>query len=373
MNDDFEDRIAAALNAQVDQELGERRTPPPFETPARRTARRRPPRAPWMLPLVAAASVVAVVAGSVGVTQLVADDGPASHPSPLVSGSISQSAAPSAGPSSASTAKPSSAAPSTPRSTPSRSTPDPSHVSRPPGRTVVLGDADVYLPVGWEARDIEAYSPPGSSSIYPGWCLTPKTTPVRPDKCPVRLVTISTVTNDVDVDIEGGLSANPHYCFPQEKSVSEQYGDRTLGGRAADWRRWEYVCKTGQRWTIEQYVVPTLKGYVLFSAEAGAAVHDALTAIAAHSSLPQQAAPVRLMDRGVVRSRRVVPDGTGDVEIELDRVIRTVDGDVNHNPATYEYRVPANVVQATKAMPKVGDVVTVFSNGRRVTAVYAYG
>jgi hypothetical protein len=323
-----------------------------------------------MLPLVAAASVVAVVAGSVGASQLLADDGPAAHPSPVVSGSRTPSPSPSAVPPSV----PPSTATRTSRAV-NRSTtgsPPPSHAKsvRPTGRAVTLGAATINLPVGWVARDLRQYYQ-GGSPVFVGWCLTAASTAVVANQCPLRLYAVDPHGNPLDVDLEGGLAANPEYCGQGASAVQEQYGDRSFGGRAADWRLWVQHCRaSGLTWHIEQYVVPTVPGYILFSDHADAAVHAGMNHIVASSVLPPQTATVRLADRGYVRSIERLSGSR--VRITLDRIVQLWGGKVsNVNPATYPYTVPAAVWRdGTRNRPiKVGSLVIVQSDGTRVRAI----
>jgi hypothetical protein len=72
---DIESRIRDLLNESVDAELGARRPAPPFDPRRADTRARR--WAPWVMPLVAAAGVAAVVGGTVAVAHLASDHRPA--------------------------------------------------------------------------------------------------------------------------------------------------------------------------------------------------------------------------------------------------------------------------------------------------------
>lgn len=367
---DLEERLSKALNAHVDSELGERRPAPPFQ-PARMSRRRR---APWLYPLAAAACVAAVVGGGVVIGRLAADHGaPATRPT--VSRSVSPSLSPTSTPSPTAPV-PSPAARTSPpvtRSTTGSAPPSHPKSVRPTGHAVTLGAATIDLPVGWVARDLGRYYPGPGVPVFPGWCLTPASTPIVKYGCPLSLFAVDPHGNPLDVDLEGGLSANPEYCGQTPSTVQEQYGDRSFGGRAADWRQWTTHCTaTGVIWHIEQYVVATGPAYILFSDHADATVHDAMTHIAARSTLPAQTAPVRLADQGYVRSI----DVTGSqVRITLDRIVQLWNRVVNVNPATYAYTIPRSVWRdSTRNQPiKVGTRVIVQSDGTRVRSLYPVG
>ena len=72
---DIESRIRDLLNESVDAELGPRRPAPPFGP--RLADKRRRRWAPWTMPLIAAASVAALVSGTVAVAHLASDHRPA--------------------------------------------------------------------------------------------------------------------------------------------------------------------------------------------------------------------------------------------------------------------------------------------------------
>lgn len=101
----------------------------------------------------------------------------------------------------------------------------------------------------------------------------------------------------------------------------------------------------------------------MFSERADSAVQDAMTSIAAKSTLPGATAALRYMDRGYLRSSTVTADG---VQITLDRAIDAVGGIVNDDPQTYEYVIPQALFDA--AGVQVGDVVTLDTDGSVVTS-----
>lgn len=154
---DVEQRIRQLLNESVDARLGPRRPAPLFEP--RRVERLRR-FGPWAAPLVAVASVAAVVAGTVGVSQ-VASSGhhvqpgssvPALTPTPATPTGAPTSAA--TGPSTAPTGSPTSAPPTSPKtddsSSPARASSTPPSSSTPgppsPGSSAVVVDGLHLVP-----------------------------------------------------------------------------------------------------------------------------------------------------------------------------------------------------------------------------------
>lgn len=336
MNDDFESRFARVLNEQVDVRLGPRQAAPPFDPARPLPVEGTPRRGPWLLPLIAAAVVAGVVGATVTATHLLSDGRPVDPATRL--------------PSTTSTTK-----------------------SATGIHTVSLGAARISLPAGWLARDLQRYADPGGSFALPGWCLTPAGVPVssKPDACPVVLLAGGN-TQSLDVDIEGGLTANPEYCFQGTKldGHTEQTGDKQFGGRSADWRHWTIACKGGSTYDIEQYVVATGPAYILYSQHSDRRYHPALTEIAANSTLPAQRLPVRLMDRGIVRELTRTSDG---YRLRLDRIIEGVDNALNENPATYDYVVPTSIIDRPQnnGPIRVGSTVSLWTDGHVVTELYS--
>jgi hypothetical protein len=330
---DFDTKIKNLLNEHVDERTGPRRAAPAFDPsrtadPSARSRSRG--RSPWLFPLVAAAAVIAVAAGTVGVSRLAADnhDGPANSPT--------------------------------------SSAPAPIKKSGP-----VLAGASIALPKGWVARPYERYLPPPVEGQLadpdPGWCLTPATTPVKIGGCPVWFRQFRlTHQNLMNVDSRGGSNGNPaQVCVPGHVTHStDQVGEPTFGGRAAEYRRWTYDCSSGKPFLAEQYVVPTLPAYVLLSEAASPAVHRAMSEIAAASSLPPATSGLRLSDFGYVRQIKVVATG---IRITLDRVA-DVQKIRNTDPATYDYVVP-NAVYA-QAHLTIGGLAFLATDGKKVVDLY---
>jgi hypothetical protein len=353
--DNFEKDLERMLGQTIDAKLGTRRQPPVFvpQPRARQGAR------PWLIPLAAAACVVAVAVGTVGATRVLSEHRhvqPAS-PSPTVS-------APA--PSSTTSSSPS------PTVSPSASRSSGNNLPAAP-TTVTLGGAMLQLPPTWVARDYQEYLPANTSTLgFQAWCLTPAGLPASTDRyaCPLEFSTIAAgaATNAVNVDIESGYSSDPHYCDNGAYlSSTTQSSDVDFGGRPSDHRRWVHTCHNGDIYQVEQYVVASGPGFVLLSEKADGDISAAMAGIVAHATLPAQTSDVRYYDHGYVQS---VTPVTGGIRISVDRVVPATSGIVNNNPATYDYVIPAAVL-SKNTPPRVGSLVTVFTDGSQVTSFYA--
>jgi hypothetical protein len=306
----------------------------------------------WMIGTVA----IAMLAGCTTAHHLAASDRSSTSSSPAPSALATSPAHSSAPVHQASPTKPA----QTPVTHPS-----PTHSSAT--YLVALGGARISLPTGWVARDYHEYLvPPSGTLAAQQWCITPASLPARtkPGSCPLTLGTIPPNGNPVDVDTQGGWSSNPEYCGQSPSTESEQSGDRDFGGRMADWRSWQIKCATGKQWNIEQDVVATGPGFILFSDQVDAAVHDTMSEIIANSTLPAQSLPVRFDDYGYIRSAVATSSG---VRIALDRVVRGYPNR-NVNPQTYTYVIPTNLYNAAHA--HVGSLAALYSNGRTISEFY---
>jgi hypothetical protein len=167
-------------------------------------------------------------------------------------------------------------------------------------------------------------------------------------------------------EVAGGFNGNPPQpCggAPQYLSTHETTGDRGFGGRVADYRRWDFTCRTVRYHSWEQYVVATVPAFVLYSSTADqATAHDGMTLIAEHSALPTQTAPLRLLDRGYIRS--ITRSGSLDT-LAIDRTAG--DPPVNNNPTTYRYELPDNLL--AHAGLHIGELIDIRTDGDHVTAV----
>jgi hypothetical protein len=376
---DFDDTLKQLLNERVDAQLGSRRSAPAFDPDAVRPSRGLSTGKPagagsrgvrsWVAPLLAAACVVAVAGGTVGASQLLSHR--RSTP-PATSAPVPQPTASDSSPSAISSAPTS---PSAQRSGKSGSSSSSGGMVSAPGFTTVnLGGATIAIPAGWQARDYAQYLPSGSSSIAAKkWCLTPSSQQVSttPGACPVEFSEIAAKAagNAIDVDTEGGFSSNPEYCAPGDQNVANVHStDTTFGGRAADSRRWHLGCRSGKSFDIEQYVVATGPGFILFYEHADDAMHATMAQIAARSTLPAATDAVRYYDHGYVRAIRQV---TGGYQVSVDRVVPEGSSIVNNNPATYDYLIPAALYVDSKLPLTIGELITVNTDGTQVTMFYA--
>jgi hypothetical protein len=88
-----------------------------------------------------------------------------------------------------------------------------------------------------------------------------------------------------------------------------RYGYRTFGGRAADYRRWHYACRSGRSYDFAQYVVATKPAYVLFANRATPRMRAMMGMLAANSLLPPRRAPLPYEVLGSIESRSHQRDG----------------------------------------------------------------
>jgi hypothetical protein len=349
---DLETRVSQALEATVSTINEDTVTPLSVATRQLSSALDRPrlqrPSAQWALPLIAAAVVIAVIAGTLLTVRSLSSrpEQPAIRPSPSA---------------------PTTAIAPPPVTTPTPTADDhPSASASPPTtKTLSLGGAQLSgIPADWQATLI--------ADATKMWCFTlnGQAMPTDSSRC---LMVFSSVGGEdgLSVDTTGGQISNPEWCGQTKSDVTLQdYGDRLFGGRAADYRRWLWACPDGSSWAIEQYVVDNNPGFILFSDRSDATVHNAMTDIAASSKLPAARSQLRLSDFGILRS--ITPDAHG-YHVTLDRVIQGYPGLINNNPATYAYDVPNSVITASRATPEVGRLVTICTDGTIVTSYHDEG
>lgn len=315
----------------------------------------------WTLPLAAAAAALLMVSGVAMLNSTSQGTGQAS-PSPASSETPrSTSPAPT-------TASPSPASSKTPRSTSHAPTTAPPPPAIGLTHRVVLGTATLSIPRGWIARTL---LPSGG---WPTWCLEPSTTPLTSATCLVifREVPTSWTGQALDPTTAGGWEGNSQYCGVGDASGRQpgllDYGDRTFGVRPADYRRWQYNCASGTI-RVEQYVVATGPGFILFSERAGPKVHDAMATIAQTASVPAESTPLRYADTGIVRSVTHTPAG---YQVTLDRVVSPSRPLINDNPATYPYMIPEAIAAKLNPAPSIGDLIFIATDGYRVREAVRY-
>lgn len=343
-----EQKIAESLNRYVDARVGSRRPAPARQPAAPTVPVRHGVLRDWRLPLLAAAAVTGLVAGTVGLVTVHGGGSDSHRPVPVGTqpGPTLQSSPTATTRSSATAEK--SAAPGS-----------------PPWTVVALGGARIAIPRGWAARDY-AQVTGAASFTTEAWCLTPNDAPATGENaCPVVLNAIPAhwTGTPVEADAYSGFADTRDYCLrATEPNSLTGYGDRAFGGRMADYRSFSFRCQ-GRSYDIEQYVVDSGPGYVLAALHADAAIRDAIGTIVAHSDLPAQTSALRYSDYGIVTSVSHQADG---YHVRLDRVVQNPGGQpINNNPATYDYVIPDAL--AAGAKPVVGRTLLILTDGSTVT------
>ena len=312
----------------------------------------------WPLPLAAAAAVVALTIG----VAVAANSGHHAGPAhPTVTPTVTPTGTPTPTPSQA----------PTPTHTPSpthSATATATH-SGPPASTkqVFAFSASFRIPDNWVARP--GVLPPGASYDLPTYCIQPATTPVNSTACLIMFQSISSNANvAIDPNIASGTASNPEFCFGTGNRGTGKladYTDRTFGSRTADYRHWLYNCGNGTSYDVQQYVVDTGPGFILYSEHASGLTGQVMTTIAQTAVLPAQTATLRYGEWGTVRS---VSHGVDGETITIQRAV--VDGFtiLHRYPGTDSYFVPATALEGSPIT--VGTLIYVITNGSRVTTVY---
>ncbi|MFN8084814.1 MAG: hypothetical protein U0Q14_11355 [Dermatophilaceae bacterium] len=316
-DDPVEARLRAALAGKATHDIPSSRPRPPIEWPdAAQTGRRRPS---WLLPLAAAASIAAVVAGVV----------------------IAQSAGRHTAPTSAATA---------------------TGAGRTP--VVQLPGVELSLPQGWTVKEYPASA--GSSPIGTVVCVGPGA------QCPVELAALDPTANPVDIELEGGYLSNPQYCDPSVDGNTRTltaYSTVAIGGRSAEYRAWTHACADGTVHHVAQYVVPTPGGYILWSEHADAAITAAMKSIIAESVLPAaKAGGIRLYDQGIVQS--MVASGDG-FDVTIVRTYGFAAAEWKQvDDTTHTYHFASSILGGATSMTTVdGSNIQIFSDGSSVTQI----
>lgn len=237
--------------------------------------------------------------------------------------------------------------------------------------TVALDSATLVVPQGWTVGEQQSSGTLADAT----WCLDPASTPGR---CTILLQSAGVAQrNALDPDTEGGWLSNPSYCSAEQAAnppvkFSLDLADvRSFGGREAEHRVWTHTCSATKVIHVEQYEVVSAPGWIMTSDYAEAGVSAVMAEIARASILPAQTLPVRLADKGYVRS--VTKNASGYV-ITLDRIYSdptSPSGEINKASTTYTYTVPTAALISqggAGAPPVVGDRVYLASNGSTVTS-----
>lgn len=350
----FDTRLADRLNELVDHEAGPRpRTVPVFEPSDDDVAPRRSSNR-WIL----SAAVFVLVASLTwaGLSRVMVRPGPAvgapqspgqqhtTAPAP-----VTVSAAPPSGATTASSA-----------------------ASIPPTSTAtLLAGMTLRVPSGWVITN-PTYEPGSGPLAETVWCLDPESVA---GSCTISLSLAGVASkNAIDVDTEGGWMSNPSFCAAERETSPASVSSRLdiadvqiFGGREAEHRRWTHTCSATKVIHVEQYEVAYAPSWILYSELADAMVSSVMASMAASSTLPAQTLPVRLVDKGYVRSVRTTATS---YILTIDRYYTdptSAAGEINNVATTYEYTVAKAVL--TK-MPTIGDRVVLYGNGRAMTGGY---
>ena len=355
--DPIETRLRAALQAQATTDVPDTRFPPPIEWPE--TTARRAPRPPWLMPLAAAASVVAITAGIVATQTWGRSGAQAPAATTGVTTGVSTGASSSA-----------------PTSAPATSAPATTVASSGTAKASVSG-----------MQTVQAPGLPGVTlAIPPNWTTSPfsreASSPVIGAKlcvggangCPIEVIKLDPAEARINIEFEGGILSDPAYCDAADGPFTRVLKDArvdTFGGRPADYRYWVWTCGNGAVHEIAQYAVAAPAGYVLFSESANADMRAVMSDIAAESTLPAaRAGGVRLCDQGAVKS---VTPTSGGLTIELQRSVGSHNSQWTWpSTSTYRYFIPTAAIPKTTHpfTVQVDDWVMLYSNGAEIVEVF---
>ena len=314
---DFESTVKRLLNEKVDTTLGPHRPAPSLDVAAGRRRYR-----PWVVPLVAAACIGAATVAIVVPVKLFAN-----------------------------------------RQAPALS---------PSDSTVRLGDATLRLPAGWVAREVaDASMSDGWRGYSSEWCLAPARTAVASPSCPLQFGTGPAEPQGFPSPNEpAGIRSAPGlglYCFDHDRVVDQQISRVTesFGNREAVHLQWHYRCGDGHVVWVEQYVIDTAPGFILFSDQMTSQLHSAMALIARYAAPPRQTGPLLLVDDGRLRSIEPQPDGGW--RITITPLTQTANGWQPTGEPDRSYLVPRRRL----ALAGVGDKLVVHTNGTQVVGVDA--
>jgi hypothetical protein len=116
----------------------------------------------------------------------------------------------------------------------------------------------------------------------------------------------------------------------------------TFDGRQGEYRRFLNHCTGAQ---FEQWTVMTKPQIAFWHPITPQSSRALVSGIVDSAVVPPQTDPQRQLDQGLVRQ---ISQRSGAYYLRLDRVVLNLDGTlINHNPATYEYRLNGSVGGAT--------------------------
>ena len=331
--DPVETRLRMALQAQATRDVPEQRPVPPIDWSGVAASPVGRPWPRWIVPLAAAAAVVAITAGLV-VAQTWGKTG---------------AQAPAATPSVSSTT----------------TSADPTKSSAPGLSPAQMPGVQLALPAGWTTKPVspEPTDPVVGARLCRGG-----------DDCPITIVALDPTAMRFDYSGTTPFESTPALCGGSDagRAILKEAKEATFGGRAADYRHWQVTCADGRQYEVAKYLVPSPEAYLVWSEKADSATRAVLADLAAQSRLPAaRPGGLRLYDQGRVRSVTQVPGGWS---IELQRA---VGGNVNEwtwpSTTTYRYTIPSTLLPSAttgfKPETSLLTMVSIETDGWHVTAL----
>lgn len=358
VNDDFENKLATLLAERVDRQLGGQRPAPPFEAPRviRDVTTGPSHRAPWLMPVIAAACVAAIALGGVGVSRLVGDNDGNAPAGPVGPSKISS------GPRPTTTPKPATKPTPEPTALPAKPV-----LAPPTGapNVVNLDGAHIALPSGWDVRPQGPQGSPGTSA----WCIHQPSGPAG-DCITLYEFGANDEETRFDADLPGlGVGNTPQLFCDNEtlSSVSEEVARVSFGGRQAEYRRIDHYCSlnttTAKHKYVVQYATNSHPAWALVAAPATVRMLGVMDYVATRSILPERSRPLPLAQRGDVTSIATTSAG---VKVEIDPAVRTVSGRLIVG-APRNYRVPTAMFG--KSRVQIGSPVVIRTDGTTVRSL----
>jgi len=363
MSRDMEDRLRAAFDAKTNgvtaASLRSADTPQDDDVPSDGMVTSIHRHHRWIAPLLAAAAVIAVAAGTTAAVTISAESDhshPANTHSPTpTSTTPSTTPSPSVAPS---TTPAGGGAPPPGTSTGSTST------APPVTKKLTVQGVTLDVPTNWDFAALD------------NRCLTINGLPPDP-VVPSRHCQLEISVISASQAASGGFNPDKPYVIGDgnmcgsssnaPKVTTVQAINTTVGGQLAEYRSYTGECFKG---TWEQWTVPTAPGVIITRSYADPATEQAALYAVTNAQLPGPRSQLRLSDRGIIRSVTTEADG---VHIELDRVTRLEQGGIsNTNPVTYSYVLPANLqISADTADLKMLTVqqLVQLANGKTVDGV----
>jgi hypothetical protein len=331
----------------------------------------------WLIPLVAAAAVLAVAAATVLATELAKGGSPAP---------VSSNGA--AGP--AGITPPGPVPPSTSARPSGTTSGPPSGTAPAAGRsnTASVGTLSLTLPAGW--HEVDRANLPDRIEA----CFGPRTSA---EGCPLWVIA---QREDGYVDVDGYASMltereKPQCAAKSATTTTREYRTVKLGERPAEFRSFLRTCT--RTYQMEQWTVPTWPPVQVVDTDTQPEQRDAIQQIVGSATSSGADSGIRVTDEGLITSFAPTPDLV--LHLKLDRTIRLQGGvnngqDENTNHTTYDYVVaddadvvdngflcadsvpsatrscPLSTVRTRAAAGKTGIVHLVFDRNGKVTGLY---